>query len=42
MTDKTPKTATELFAFLDGLGIKHSTKTACAGVHGGRIGVAAR
>jgi Ala-tRNA(Pro) deacylase len=27
MIDKTPKTATELFAFLDGLGIEHSTKT---------------
>lgn len=27
MTEKTSKTATELYAFLDGLGIKHSTKT---------------
>jgi Ala-tRNA(Pro) deacylase len=27
MTDKTPKTAAELYAFLDGLGITHSTKT---------------
>jgi Ala-tRNA(Pro) deacylase len=26
MTDKTPKTAHDLFAFLDGLEIKHSTK----------------
>ncbi|KQV20534.1 DNA-binding protein [Rhizobium sp. Root1203] len=27
MTEKMPKTADDLFAFLDGLGVKHSTKT---------------